>query len=135
MGFLRKLRGVPAAVVMLSCLPTAPCACPPATTLFNVFGEVLRVDGQAIGGALVRSTVWRDSDCGAADPEFTTDPVLSDSAGAFRLMVRSNYAPGPRCLRIVAHCGADSVVIPELIVDFRIDREPPDSLGLLIRFP
>ena len=51
MEFLRKLRGVPAAVVMLSCLPTAPCACPPATTLFTVFGEVQRADSL---GLLIR---------------------------------------------------------------------------------
>jgi hypothetical protein len=125
--------------VLVACLPTQPCACPPSTSLFVVFGKVLRADGQAAPGARVFGTADVTDVCTPDDAEILDVTAWpSDQGGAFRTHFRSFSSPRARCIRLVAYAGdpgvSDSVVLPELIVQFRIDRETPDSLGVVFRF-
>jgi hypothetical protein len=126
--------------ILLACTPTEPCACPPSTSLFIVYGSIRRSDLQPAGGALVRAFAWRDGLCanGTASHLFN-DPIRSDASGSFRALLSSLDPPGTRCLRLVAYAGdpgaSDSVVASDLIVQFRHDREHPDSVGVALRFP
>ena len=128
------------ATVLLACLPTEPCACPPAPSLFTLFGSVQGPDEQPAPGATIRTSAFRDTTCAGGEPDILTpNTVQSAASGAFRINLRSVYSPGPRCLRIVAFAGeptvTDSVVVPPLVVHFRVGRDPPDSLGILVRLP
>lgn len=128
------------AAILLACTPTEPCACPPSTSLLTVYGSIRRADLQPAAGALVSAFAWRDGQCAQGNAELVSlDPIRSDEAGAFRGLLRSITAPGTRCLRLVAYASepatSDSVVATDLIVQFRIDRERPDSLGVALRLP
>lgn len=135
----RRLRAaLLGAAVFLACTPTAPCACPPATTTFVLFGNVVHADDQPAPRARLAAHAARDAGCSWATAE---DELimsnLADDAGAFRALLRSTFGPARRCVRIVAYAGepgtSDSTVIDGLILSFKLDR--PDSLGVLLRLP
>jgi hypothetical protein len=129
-----------AAIAMLACFPTEPCACPPSTALFTRFGSVHDADGQPVAGASIVGTSWRGTACGTGPADLlVADPIRSNASGAFRGHLRSLFEPGFRCLRLVAFVTepgvSDSASIPDVTVYFRIDREPSDSLGVLVQLP
>jgi hypothetical protein len=129
------------AALLVACLPTQPCACPPTTSLFLVFGSLLRGNEEAVAQGSLRAIAAPTDACVFEHAE-TLDvyPVRADDAGKFRSLLRSYYGDTrTRCLRLVAYrpppAESDSVVAPDLLVRFRMDRHPPDSLGLVLRFP
>ena len=125
--------------VLLACTPTEPCACPPATSLFRVFGRGFTANGTPAPDATIAGYA-ADMDC--ASPQWESlDAVPSGTAadGTFRSTLRSIGGPAVRCLRLVAYAASpgssDSTVTPNLIVSFRIDRQTPDSLGVELHLP
>lgn len=131
------------AALLLSCLPTEPCACPPARTWFLMFGEVARADGSAVPVGRVRfsaTDVFSGSGVcdAAARDDYLDPPEITATDGRFRATLFSMGAPGTRCLRVVAFAedaaGSDSVVVEGLIVQFRGD-ERLDSLGVRLTIP
>jgi hypothetical protein len=134
-----------AVAVALACTPTAPCACPPARTAFLVYGSVVAADGTPAAGSQLRfdaSDPYSATECDFAGPVETLDPFpapITDEAGSFRTQVRSALMPRTRCLRVVAFRGApgttDSVRVSGLLVEFRSERDPLDSLGLRLTLP
>jgi hypothetical protein len=129
----------------LACTPTEPCACPPARSAFAVYGRVLRADGTPGAGGRLRfdASDWRrGADCDFAAFAETLDPwpaPVTDEAGDFRVRVYSSAEPGIRCLRVTAFRGApgatDSVRLIGLLVEFRNEKQPLDSLGLRLTLP
>lgn len=140
MSFRRFRSTVCAAAILLACTPTEPCACPPATSLFLIYGKVQQADAQPAVGAQLRATAWGSSQCGDGEgPALVSlDPLVTTASGSFRAQLRSVTGGGLRCVRLVAYTGAagttDSVVAPDLFLLFRSDRERPDSLGIVLRF-
>lgn len=129
------------AALFVACLPTQPCACPPTTSLFVVYGSLLRANGEPVAQGSLRA-VAAPSDACVFEHAETLDvyPIRADDAGKFRSLLRSLFGDTrTRCLRLVAYGPppdlSDSVVAPDLLVRFRMDREPPDSLGVVLRFP
>lgn len=130
------------AVVLLSCLPTEPCACPPARTWFLMYGEVVRADGSAVSDGRVRFSARDVSVSGTCDPaardDYLDPPEVTVTGGRFRATLFSMAGPGPRCVRVAAVAGdpasGDSAVVDGLIVQFRSD-ERLDSLGLRLMLP
>ena len=127
-------------LLILSCTPTEPCACPPATSIFRVHGKVRDYDHLPVAGALLAARAPADDGCAASDAEtFEVFPSRTDQAGAFDATLRSFHRPRQCCLRFSVYRGSpgssDSVVLATLVVTFRSDREQPDSLGLVIRLP
>lgn len=131
-----------AVALLLSCLPTEPCACPPARTWFLMFGEVARADGSAVPVGPVRFTARDVSASGSCDAaarlDFLDPPEILATNGRFRATLFSMGAPGPRCVRVVAYAGdaagSDSAVVDGLIVQFR-GGERLDSLGIRLTIP
>lgn len=129
-----------AAATLLACLPTQPCACPPASFLFLVYGRVLQASGDPAPLSVIAATATPDAACNwdAAEP-VEVAPVRANQQGEVRSLIRSLSGSGSRCLRLSAYAGtpgaSDSTVLPDLIVHFRIDRETPDSLGVVFRLP
>lgn len=128
--------------VLLSCLPTEPCACPPARTWFLLYGEVAREDGSAVSAGRIRFSAKEVSDTGTCDPAARSDyldpPEVSATGGRFRATLFSMAGSGPRCVRVAAFAGppgnSDSAVVDGLIVQFRGD-ERLDSLGIRLTIP
>lgn len=129
------------ATLLLSCLPTEPCACPPQRSSFVVFGVVRRADGAAVGSARIRFSVPLPGttvcESGASREEL--DPlVVAGSDGRFRSVLYSLAGAGQRCLRAVAYAGtpgaSDSAVVDGLIVQFRHGAQL-DSLGVQLTIP
>jgi len=129
------------AVLLVACLPTQPCACPPTTSVFLVFGRLLGSSGEAVAHGSLRAIAAATDDCVFEGAEtLIVDPVRADDTGTFRSLLRSYTGDTrTRCIRLVAYRpppdAGDSLVAPDLVVRFRIDRDPPDSLGLVLRFP
>lgn len=138
---LRRFRStLCGAAILLACTPTEPCACPPATSLFLIYGKVQQADALPAVGAQLRATAWGSSHCGDGEgPTLVSlDPIVTAASGSFRAQLRSVTGGGLRCVRLVAYVGdpgtTDSVVAPDLFLLFRSDRETPDSLGIVMRF-
>lgn len=129
------------AALLVACLPTQPCACPPTTSIFVVYGSLLRAGGEPVAQGSLRAIAARTDACVFEQAEIIdVYPMRADDAGKFRSLLRSYFGDTrTRCLRLVAYGPppdlTDSVVAPDLVVQFRRDREPPDSLGLVLRFP
>ena len=135
------ITSVGVAAVLVSCLPTEPCACPPQRSAFVVFGLVQRADGSAVASARIRFSVPLPAGttaCEGASREELDPVVVAGSDGRFRAVVYSLAGSGPRCLRAVAYEGpteaSDSAVIDGLIVQFR-QGDQPDSLGVQLTIP
>ena len=132
-----------AAAGLIACFPSAPCACPPATSLFRVYGTVLLEAGSPAVNATVAATAPWNSDCSGTDREELQPTMTKDSRtgpdGAFDVTFRSVSGLTSRCLRLVAYAGApgasDSVVVPDMVVQFRYDRLIPDSVAVELRLP
>jgi hypothetical protein len=136
------LRGVAGVVLLVACIPTEPCACPPARTSLVIYGEVRAAGGNPVPSAVVHyvlappaivtttgSVCQFDATRGDAEPA----QVRADAAGRFRTLVYSVYEPGTRCLRVTAHAPgavADSASVSGLLVPFRVSR--PDSIGVVV---
>src|SRR5688572_15496421 len=127
--------------LLLACLSTEPCACPPATSLFILFGQVVDTDGQAAARAPIAVKGSRSQQCSFDDGETMEDfPPTAGDDGKFRLQLRSYFGTtAVRCLRVTARRDtsalSDSAVIEGLVVRFRNDREMPESVGVLLRLP
>lgn len=132
------------AAVLLSCLPTEPCACTPRPSgSLAVFGVVQRADGAAVASAQIlfsASLLAGTAVCegpGSASREDLGPVVGAGPDGRFRSVLYTFSAPGPRCLRAVAYAGqpgsSDSGVVDGLIVQFR--ERGPDSLGIQLTIP
>lgn len=133
------------AALLLSCLPTEPCACTPRPQgSLAVFGVVQRADGAAVASAQIlfsASPLAGTAVCeglGPASREDLGPVVVAGPDGRFRSVLYTFAAPGPRCLRAVAFAGpvnaSDSGVVDGLIVQFR-DSDRPDSLGVQLTIP
>jgi hypothetical protein len=130
----------------LACFPTEPCACPPGRSAFIVYGRVVRADGTPSAGAHLRFDA-SDLRSEPAACDFATLPeplevsprTVTDEAGNFRAKVYSVFGPATRCLRVTAFRGTpdstDSVAVSGLIVEFRSETQPLDSLGLRLTLP
>jgi hypothetical protein len=127
------------ALTLLACNPVEPCACQPSTSMFLLYGTVVGSDELPVAGALVAARVSRNASCGEVDVTLESESARTDQTGDFRSHLRSFFAPGPRCLQVVAYRTqqgtSDSTVVLPFIVNFRMDREQPDSLGLIITLP
>ena len=132
------------AAVLVSCLPTEPCACTPRPRgSLAVFGVVQRADGAAVASAQIlfsASLLAGTGVCEGLGPASREDlgPVVGAGPdGRFRSVLYTFSAPGPRCLRAVAFAGvvnaSDSVVVDGLIVQFRDGAR--DSLGVQLTIP
>jgi hypothetical protein len=119
------------AALLVACLPTQPCACPPTTSVFVVYGSLLRADGEPVAQGSLRAIAARTDACVFDQAEIIDVYPMRADAGKFRSLLRSYFGDTrTRCLRLVAYGPP-----PDLVVQFRRDREPPDSLGLVLRFP
>ncbi len=133
-----------AAIVILpfagSCLPTEACACPPGSSVHVVYGTVSTAAAAPAAGAMLRFTATPYESC-AEDPVALAPGTVTstNSAGAFRVVLRSLFSPGTRCVRITAFAsataGSDSVALPPMLLNFVSDRQTPDSLGLVLTLP
>jgi hypothetical protein len=144
-GRLRLLISAGIALGLACGTPTMPCACPPSLSGFALYGRVLGADGTAAAGAQLRvdASGWRPrAECDFAafvEPLHYWPPPVADDAGNFRVQVYSGAQPGIRCLRVTAFRGApgatDSVRVSGLLVEFRHEKQPLDSLGLRLTLP
>ena len=132
-------RGAVGIVLLLACVPTEPCACPPARTSAILYGEVRTADGAPVAGAALQWDLARpayateggvlcefDAINNDGDPSGTT----ADAAGRFRTRIYSPYSPATRCLRVTASAVAGSASVDGLLVAFRATQ--PDSVGLVL---
>ena len=131
----------------VACSPTEPCACPPSRTHALFFGAVHNPAGGAVPGATVRliasapGTAAESCDFrAAAEPLEATPPAIrTDARGEFRADAYSGSGPAVRCVRVTAYAGtpgaSDSARVDGLLVNFRRDRERPDSVGLVVVLP
>ena len=141
LGWLRvALLGASA---LLACLPTQPCACPPALTAAVLFGEVQEANGVPSPGRPVAIVIGRPSastSCDLTPPlEEAYPPARStDAAGRFRAALSSPFGPGLRCVHVAAYAGepgtSDSTVA-ELLLPFNSERNRPDSAGVILTLP
>jgi len=127
--------------LLVACLPTEPCACPPLRTWFLLFGSVDRADGVPVPAARIRVSAPFDAGAACDAPGFREplDPeVVAGADGQFRATVFSMGSPGSRCIRVAAFAGpagaSDSAAVDGLIVQFH-RGEPPDSLGVRLTIP
>ena len=132
------------AAVLVSCLPTEPCACTPRPQgSFAVFGVVQRADGAVVASAQIlfsASLLAGTAVCEGLGPAIREDlgpVVVAGPDGRFRSVLYTFAVPGPRCLRAVAFVGpvhaSDSVVVDGLVVQFR--ESSRDSLGVQLTIP
>lgn len=130
------------ATLLLSCLPTEACACPPQRSSFVIFGAVQRGDGAAVASARIRFSVPLPAGTtvcdGGANTEVLDPVVVAGSDGRFRSVLYSLAGAGQRCLRAAAYAGtpgaSDSAVVDGLIVQFRHGAQL-DSLGIQLTIP
>lgn len=135
-------RGAAGVALLLACMPTEPCACPPGRTSLLVYGEVRTAAGDPAAAAIVRyvlapltGAASAATRCEFDPPNSDADPaeVRTDAAGRFRSQVYSISGPGTRCLRVTARAagtGTESTSVDGLLVPFRASR--PDSVGLVM---
>lgn len=129
--------GAPA--VMYACLPTEPCACPPARTHAALFGTVSSGAGVPLQHARVQAVVYRE-ECGRDHPEIDPDanPVLTNSAGDYELRFQSLHGPRTACVRVTAHrttpALSDSVFVDTLLV-LQNERTQPERIRVNLLFP
>lgn len=117
------------AVVLQACLPTEPCACPPARTHAVVFGSVLTGSGMPAAGAEVQATVY-PSVCGRDYPDIDPDanPVRVDSTGRYELRLHSLFGPRAACVRVIARsltAATDSTAVDAAIL-LRNEHDEPE---------
>ena len=138
---LVSLRSTAAVALLLSCLPTDPCACPPATTRALVYGWVRTSAGNPSPSASVRLDVSPDTGCAVlrAPLAFAEATGVTGSVGTFRLQAISGDRPRHHCVQVTAFRGqpgmSDSARVGGLIVYFRAEQERPDSLGVVLTLP
>lgn len=136
------LLGFGVVALLVACLPTEPCACPPLRTWFLVFGSVVRSDGMPVPAARIRVSAPFDAGVACDAPGFreSMDPeIVAGADGRFRSAVFSMMgSPGLRCIRVAAFAGtagaSDSTAVDGLIVQFH-RGDPPDSLGIQLTIP
>lgn len=128
-----------AAVGLLSCTPTEPCACPPARTHAVVGGQLRTEAGAPPDSASLR--IEAASPVGAPC-DFTRFAVLTHPesgvlvrGGTFTLRVFSESGPARRCVRVVAET-RQAVLLHGRIdgaeIQFRPERDVPDTLTVLL---
>jgi hypothetical protein len=65
--------------------------------------------------------------------------TTTNDLGEFRILLRTFFSPGTRCVRLVVHesaiAGSDSLVLPPMVLDFVAHSQALDSLGLLLTMP
>lgn len=130
-----------AALALVACLPTEPCACSPAPTAgLLLYGtvEMVRLPGTSYN-LIVRGTDDESCpDAGARRSGADTTPLGID--GRYRLQLASYIKrAGPRCLQPLlfrrSSSGTDSVVFASFTAAFRSTGEPTDSLRFDIIAP
>lgn len=122
------------AVLVGSCIPTMPCACPPARTHAVVHGTVRTAAGAPAPGARVTPTIHHAA-CGGEHPE-TDGWASADAAGRYRAHVHSVSGPRTACVRLSARAsGAADSTLVDVQVPFGPERVPPDSVHVDLTLP
>ena len=77
-------RGAVGVALLVACMPTEPCACPPARTSVILYGEVRTADGAPAAGATLQYVLARPASGSDAGDICAFDPVINDAdpAGA-----------------------------------------------------
>lgn len=123
---------------LYACLPTQPCACPPARTHAVVFGTVTR-GGVPLQDVRVQAAVFRET-CGSGYDEMDPDanPVRTNAAGNYELRFHSLHGPRTACLRVSAIRGSGSQVASifgDTQVTLRNERTEPERVRVDLVFP
>lgn len=119
------------AVLFQACLPTEPCACPPALTHAVVFGSVRTDAGNPAAGAEIQATVY-SSVCGRGYSETGAfaNRVRADSVGSYELRFYSVSGPRAACVRVIARSSStprDSTSVDAAIL-MRSERDQPERV-------
>jgi hypothetical protein len=132
-------RGAFGVAVLLACMPTEPCACPPARTSVVLYGEVRTAEGAPAAGAALQYLLALPAGAPGGEGLCEFDPVRNDAdptgasadaAGRFRTQIFSLFGPATRCLQVAASAAAGTAGVEALLVPFRQAR--PDSVGLVL---
>jgi hypothetical protein len=125
------------ALLLVTCTPTEPCACPPKITLAVIYGAVTRAAGGPVAGATVVVEVYAGR-CGARGLRRTSigpGGTQTDAQGRYGVQVMSDLGdPQPACATAEATTATQRVLGAPTPVDLRI-RFPLDSARIDIALP
>lgn len=96
------------AAVLVSCLPTEPCACVQPPPYFVIFGSVQR-NSAPVASARVSFSATTQSGTGVCgiggDNVMLEREAFTTADGKFRKLLRSIAGEGSHCLRVTAFAG------------------------------
>jgi hypothetical protein len=134
----RSVVAVVGALVVVACLPTVPCACPPALSHGVVFGEVLTADGLPVPGASIE-VVPRFADCQRPPWEHVEGRAHTDERGAYEAYVSTPFMSGQSCLEVRAirtrGQQIDTVATSGVHLELRHERTAPERRRVDLVFP
>lgn len=125
-------------IALLACLPTEPCACPPALGLGTVFGQVTDETGAPVADIPIEVTAYRDA-CGALEnPLIDVEARRTDDAGRYRYELRTIVPSQQGCIRVAA-LSAERDTLASADAELRFvsshGGDRPDSVQVDLRVP
>ena len=127
------------ALTLLACLPTEPCACPPALGVGTVFGQVTDAAGAPVPGTTVHVAAYRTACDGVENPLIDVEERATDSQGRYRYALRTIVPSEDGCVRVaVLSAEGDTLATDAAILRFIASYGSgalPDSVRIDLRVP